>query len=262
MAKVFVVVAETRMRELLYDALVRQGHEVLSVSSGTQVLETYKAHRPRYLVIDAAMPVFSGIETLKKIREFDDNVSTVLLLGQGADQEGPALDEEARARLGIVAVIRKELGATLFLSAVELAIKQSEQPPARSGASPKLNGMGTILAVDDDPAVLRMLQLVLTQRGAKIITAGSGEEALKLLSKNPDLVLLDVNMPGMDGLLTLKKIRAVRPDLPVIMASGVGEEDVAREALKLGAYDWIAKPFNIDYLQTMVLTKILLGMEK
>ena len=260
MARIFVVVAETRMRELLYDALARQGHDVLSVSSGKQALETLKTQRPNYLIIDAAMPVLSGVQTIKHIREIDDTVSTVLLRGQ---ETAPAdeLSEDARKELGIVSVVSKELSASLFLSAIELAIKQAGSATP-SAQSPKLGGMGTILAVDDDPAMLRMLQLALTQRGVKIITANSGEEALKLLNKNPDMVLLDVNMPGMDGLLTLKKIRAARPNLPVIMASGVGEEAVAREALKLGAYDWVSKPFNIEYLQTMVLTKILLGMEQ
>ena len=119
---------------------------------------------------------------------------------------------------------------------------------------------GTVLAVDDDPAVLKMLKLVLEVRGVRMLLAGSGEEALKALAQKPDLVLLDVNMPGMDGLMTLKKIKTANPKLPVIMASGFGEEEIVREALELGAYDYVTKPFNLEYLETVVLTKMLVGM--
>jgi two-component system C4-dicarboxylate transport response regulator DctD len=65
----------------------------------------------------------------------------------------------------------------------------------------------------------------------------------------------------MDGLMTLRKLRAAQPNLPVIMATGVDDESVVREALSCGAYDYVTKPFNLEYLETVVLTKVLLGMD-
>jgi two-component system C4-dicarboxylate transport response regulator DctD len=65
----------------------------------------------------------------------------------------------------------------------------------------------------------------------------------------------------MDGVLTLKKIRAALPKVPVVMMSGGGEEGMAKAALAAGAYDYVSKPFNLEYLETVVLTKVLVGLE-
>ena len=120
---------------------------------------------------------------------------------------------------------------------------------------------GTLLIVEDEPKIQRFLQSFFESRGLTVYAVGSGEEALKALSKKPTVVLLDVKMPGMGGIETLRTIRTTHPKLPVIMATAVGEEQIVRQALDAGAYDYVMKPFNLEYLETVVLTKILLGME-
>ncbi|MDP3732546.1 MAG: response regulator [Candidatus Omnitrophota bacterium] len=116
-----------------------------------------------------------------------------------------------------------------------------------------------ILVVDDDQIVCEFLERFLTKRGFSASVANSGEEALeKIKNDAPAIVLLDIKMPGMDGLTTLKKIRAINKRLGVIIITGVGEEEIAKEAMNSGAYDYITKPLDLDYLDTCLITKILL----
>jgi DNA-binding response OmpR family regulator len=101
-----------------------------------------------------------------------------------------------------------------------------------------------ILAVDDDPAVLRLIKRELSDNGFSVLTADSGEEALELLERyRPDAVIIDILMPGMTGLELMQKIRA-RSQIPIILLTGCGRnEDVVR-GLEMGADDYLSKPFN------------------
>jgi DNA-binding response OmpR family regulator len=253
----FVVDDDTTIRELLYDVLTRRGYRVTTANSGLQAIEMLKTVRAGLILVDSAMPGLSGLETVKKIRTFDQTVPVVLLRGAG-EAEAPVGE---LGRLGIVEVLRKELGVELFLKGLEFALKRVEQAPADQ-AGGAMRVPGTLLVVDDDEKIQRLLQRFFESRGLRVLVAGSGEEAIQALAKKPMAVLLDVNMPGMDGLMTLSKLREAAPKLPVIMASGVGEEATVRQAIDTGAYDYVTKPFNLEYLETVVLTKVLLGMEE
>ncbi len=105
----------------------------------------------------------------------------------------------------------------------------------------------SILIVDDEPSILQSLGGLLTDEGFEVMTAFNGYEALKIVdAESPDLVLLDIWMPGMDGLETLREIKKDNPFIQVIMITGHGTIDTAVKATKLGAYDFIEKPLTID----------------
>lgn len=109
--------------------------------------------------------------------------------------------------------------------------------------------MSTILIVDDEKNILKSLSLELHQsEGYKVLTAQNGVEALDLLASNDvDLIMLDVIMPEMDGIEVLRKIKELRPNIPVIMMSAQGTFEMAVNATKLGAYDFIEKAvFDLD----------------
>ena len=104
-----------------------------------------------------------------------------------------------------------------------------------------------ILVVDDEPAIQGTLRAVLEDEGYRVTTAGAGEEAVRKVSDEaPDVVFLDIWMPGMDGLETLAELRRVRPEAPVIMISGHGTIETAIKATRLGAYDFIEKPLSLE----------------
>jgi DNA-binding NtrC family response regulator len=110
-----------------------------------------------------------------------------------------------------------------------------------------------VLLVDDETEFLATLAKRLEMRGLKVKTAGSGEDALAVVeSEDFDLIILDLSMPGIDGLETLKRIKARRPDVESIMLSGQGSVRTSIEAMKLGAEDFLQKPVNISELMEKI----------
>ncbi len=100
-----------------------------------------------------------------------------------------------------------------------------------------------VLIVDDEADFVEMFALRLEQQGEKVTTASSGQEALDVLSeKEIDVVILDIRMPGMDGIETLKEIKNRFPIVEVIMLTGHGSTETAVEGMKLGAFDYLMKP--------------------
>jgi len=119
--------------------------------------------------------------------------------------------------------------------------------------------MGTdgLLVVDDEPAVRELLKEYLELKGYVVITASTGAEALTAVQEQrPRLILLDILMPGMDGLAILQRIRRIDPTVGVIMLTAVGDEEIAKEALRQGAYDYITKPVDLAYLELAILAKL------
>jgi two-component system nitrogen regulation response regulator NtrX len=105
----------------------------------------------------------------------------------------------------------------------------------------------SILIVDDEPSILQSLSGLLSDEGFEVLTATNGYEALKIVDTEfPDLVLLDIWMPGIDGIETLKEIKKDNPYIQIIIISGHGTIETAIKATKLGAFDLIEKPLSID----------------
>jgi DNA-binding NtrC family response regulator len=106
-----------------------------------------------------------------------------------------------------------------------------------------------VLFVDDEIDFLDTLMKRMKKRGVDVRGVGSGEEALKFLAENPpDVVVLDVKMPGMDGIQTLKEIKRRHPRVEVIMLTGHASVDAAITGMELGAFDYLMKPMDIDEL--------------
>ena len=111
----------------------------------------------------------------------------------------------------------------------------------------------TILVVDDEESICQSLKAILSDEGYQVLVAGSGEEAVKIVEEEmPQLVLLDIWLPGMDGLETLKAIKKINPEVLVIIMSGHGTIETAVRATKLGAFDFIEKPLSLDKIIILV----------
>lgn len=122
-----------------------------------------------------------------------------------------------------------------------------------------MSTLGRILIVDDEPSVGAMLRELLSELGYVAKAAVRGAEALQLVSIfQPDVVLLDLNMPGMSGAEVLDHLRRENPLLPVIVVTGNSDVEVARATLIRGAFDYISKPFTLDVLSRVVAAAIVM----
>lgn len=112
-----------------------------------------------------------------------------------------------------------------------------------------------ILVVDDEINICHFLQKHLSGRGYEVGYATRGEDALEHIAVDPpNMVLLDIRMPGMGGVELLARIRQKSPDIAVVMVTAVYEEELGRQCLKLGALDYITKPIDLRYLETSILS--------
>jgi len=107
----------------------------------------------------------------------------------------------------------------------------------------------TVLLVDDEVEFLDVLVKRLRKRKLSLLSASNGEEALRLVRDHPvDVAVLDVKMPGMDGISVLKEIKKINPSIEVIMLTGHANVEVALEGMELGAFDYLMKPVDFDEL--------------
>ncbi len=120
--------------------------------------------------------------------------------------------------------------------------------------------MLTILVIDDERSILQSMEGILSDEGYQVFLADNGKEGLEICEKEmPDLVLLDIAMPGMDGMEVLKRLKESLPFIPVIIMTGHGSIDLAVKAIKLGSYDFLEKPLEMDKLLLTVKNAIDFG---
>lgn len=116
---------------------------------------------------------------------------------------------------------------------------------------------GKILVVDDERSVREVLVQFLKLEDFDVVDAANGAQAIEMArTHKPDLMVLDMMMPGMNGLEVLKMVKKEIPQMPVIILSGVQEEKEARKAIELGAYDYIVKPIRLDHFLNNFLNRI------
>lgn len=116
-----------------------------------------------------------------------------------------------------------------------------------------MSTLGRVLVVDDEPEVRSVLRDILDDAGYAVKTAASGVQALTTIpSFEPDVMLLDLQMPGITGVEVLAHVRARYPELRVVVVTASSDVDLARQLLAHGAFDYIAKPFVLEHVQRTV----------
>ncbi|MFO7712907.1 PAS domain S-box protein [Desulfosarcina sp.] len=154
---------------------------------------------------------------------------------------------------GIITVNSKRNHGTTFN--IYLKISEKEIHPEIATAEAVVKGSGTILLVDDEEMIINVSQALLEKLGYQVIAAKSGEEATEVvlrMGSGIDLVILDVIMPGMDGIITFDRIRAIHPQMPVLLSSGYAVDGQSVEILQRGCNGFIQKPFDISKLSLKI----------
>ncbi|MFH1231146.1 MAG: response regulator [Planctomycetota bacterium] len=248
---ILIVDDEPQIREMLHQLLTKKGYRVNTAPGGQTALEFLKQERPDLIILDQNMPKMSGLDTLKKIRELDKEIGIVMLTGYVTDDL-----KKSAAQMGVDDFLTKgkDTSTGLFFQSIENVLKRQEMFVKK-----KFNWVSKVLVVDDEIGVRMLLSKFLTRSGFEVKTALSGQEALEILrtkAYQPDVILLDVKMPGMDGLVTLREIRRLDEEVGVIIMTGSGDESLGFQALNSGAYEYIMKPFNFEYLELAILSKL------
>ena len=240
MAKILLATAHESVRQQYVDVLILDGHTFVMRETGDGVKMALREGLPDLIIADVDLPgldAFELVETLQEICAGRPIPPLVMRSNQDGEEEqkfvwlgGSDAPEDLRA------LVRARLAA------------------AESG--PK---HGRILVVDDDWSLRKSLQVRLEKEGYEVITAMDGQEGLDRLNEMPDIVLTDIDMPRLDGLGFLQRMRAEKEfrDIPVIMmtAHATGAEEAA-EGLDLGANDYVRKPFEWRELIARVQTQI------
>ncbi len=117
--------------------------------------------------------------------------------------------------------------------------------------------MNKILVVDDEVKECELIERFLERKGYNVIKSYSGEKALeKVKREKPDIILLDIMMPGMDGIKVLECVREFDEDVCIIMVTAVNDKSVGIEALSIGADGYVTKPVNLNHLEKLIRNKL------
>jgi len=114
-----------------------------------------------------------------------------------------------------------------------------------------------ILIIDDERPIRETLEMFLREKGYEVLTSEDGEDGLKAVqSERPEIVILDIRLPGMDGLEVLRRIKEKQEDIHVIMMTAYHDMETTDQAMKLGAYEYIHKPLDVDEFE-MAIEKVV-----
>ncbi len=253
MGKILVVDDDTAIRNFCYDFLTKESHHIITASRGDQALAMIPLEKPDLILMDVKMPGEEGLSLLKKIRAKNPQTAVVIFSAFIT----PELETEAFG-LGAVEVICKGDGAVALREKLRRVFAAKDKLMNKSTGSSV--GAEKILLVDDEESIRRFLSDFFRRKGFTTLEACNGEQAIEMVKQHrPSVILLDITMPGMDGILTLKKIREFDKEVGVVMATGVQDEEIAQEAAKLGSYSYVLKPFDLKYIELVVMTRLLLA---
>jgi two-component system cell cycle response regulator len=252
--KVLIVDDQLLNLKLLAAHLEAAGYEVCKASSGEEALRAVPEFTPDIVLLDIMMPGLDGYEVTRRLRG-DPATSTIpivlLTALEGTGEKVQGLDAGADDFL-TKPVNRSELLARMRslikLKRLQEELKaKTELSPLPRATAPRAPGKRTILLVEDDERTVKHTRLVLENGGYATVVARSGGEAAAVLAASaPDLVLLDLMLPDMNGLELLARIRAdaAHAELPVLITSALGDLDTKVKGIDTGADDYLVKPVN------------------
>lgn len=244
MSAILLVHPDSATREVVSSILEKGGHRVFAAPEGSGALEIFQREKPDIVILNQELPKMTSTQVFTEIQRIDPNAKVLVFAVQGVQKE-----------LGAPA----KFGIRAFRPGEVLQIIDELQDGAQEARAKLEHFASRVLVVDDDLSVLDTVRRFLTERGYEVGVASNGLEALPLLKKlRPHLVLLDIDMPKMSGVETLKRIREIDSQVGVMMITGNDTLEIMERCRDYGAYDYVLKPFDLQYLSFSVYSKIVL----
>ena len=228
-------------------ALSRRGIEVAMALNGAMALNMLRELEFDVVVLDVKMPGLDGVEVFRRMQKEQPGLPVILLTGHGSI---PQAFETSRD--GVYDYVTKPCDMDTLLKVIQEAAAQAKSQAdiaSRTDATLISGGLIRVLIVDDEPDLLESLKNVLQRRKMEVAIVQNGEEALKFLKESIiEVVVLDVKMPGMDGVEVLQRMKEEFPNIEVILLTGHPTVESALTGMKHGAFDYVVKPPDVDEL--------------
>jgi len=251
MVRILVVDDEVHLRELMQKVLSGKGYAVTTVPTADQALAMAFREPFDLIILDIQLGADSGLTVLKSIREKNAKIPVVIYSGCVT----PELETEARSA-GATEVLRKDIGVQALAQQIETIVAARDRIAEGISVPKDL----PVLIVDDQEKIRNLLKTFFESKGYRVVEASDGDQALAVVEKQAvAAVLLDIEMPGRDGLSTLPELFKINPKLGVVMATGVQDDDKVQQAIAAGAYGYVLKPFDFLYLELVVLSRLAIA---
>ncbi|MBF0533239.1 MAG: response regulator [Candidatus Omnitrophica bacterium] len=250
MIKVLVVEDEAYMRDNIQKIFQFVGYTTYAAGNAAEAMDIFIKEKPQAIFLDIRLPDKSGIELLKEIKSVDPH-NLVFIVSAYKD---PDIIKQAMDAGAMDFVIKPFYGAKLR----DMLAHNLKRILENKFTKEKPN----ILIVDDEEMLVTTLSSLLKhQMESNITICFNGTQALQLIQNNPfDIVLLDITLPEMSGLDILKKVKKQCPDTAFFVATGHKSLEVAAQATKLGAAEFIAKPYSVkDVIQKIKMVLFVKG---
>ncbi len=236
--------------QLLKDHFALKGFAVVTAATGVEAFLQVARWRPRAIILDLFIPRLGGLEALKRIKKLDPTIVVVLISGVPE-----ALEVLGEAGLRVAGAFAKPVELEQLSDALARAgIRPAEAPAGvdhRARPAPPPSRLRA-LVVDDEPVVREMLTEYLNENGFDALGVWDGEEALRRIPEfRPHVVLLDILLPGLSGVATLRRIKALLDETCVVMISGLDDAETAQRTLDMGAVDYLHKPVDLGKLDAL-----------
>ena len=274
MKKIFVIEDELTILNGLLKMLSSWGYQVKSSTSGLKGIECLRSEKYDLVITDLRLRDIGGTEVLRRIKAASPEIKIIVLsgsLGEISTAEIEALGvfrllEKPVSRKDIRLAVQKAFGIneavhkgknlilTADLSAVPAQAEGKEAAELSSPSTAKDEQMGAfskgrILVVDDEEELSNSIKKLLTIKNYNVTTASDGIKAIeKIKSEKFDLILMDIRMPNMDGIESVKNVKKINPEAFIVMMTGEAGNDEIEKALEVGGYAVLRKPFSPEKL--------------
>jgi len=241
-------------------ALNRRGFEVDVALNGVTALEMIESSDYDVVILDVKMPDIDGIEVLRKIRQTQPYLPVILLTGHGSLEDAFQTSKD-----GVADYLSKPIEIDELTRVVRETVVQAKwrkKPDEIENSAGKQSEPVRVMLIDDEIEFLESMRRVLQRRNLEVSIANGGEEGLALLREIlVDVVVLDLKMPGMDGLEVLRRIKSGFPSVEVIILTGHPSVETAMEVITLGANEYLKKPPEIGEL-VFTIRKLFLARQE